>query len=48
VAEGAAVDVGRIVFDDLPLGAPVAAQRLAGVGVDLDGCLMAKAGLLQA
>jgi hypothetical protein len=48
MAEGTAVDFGDVIFDDLPLRAAVAAQRLAGISVDLYRRLMMKAGLLQA
>jgi len=43
---GAAVHVGHVVLDDLPL--PVAAEGLAGIGVDLDHGLMGETGLFQA
>src|SRR5215472_615481 len=46
--ECAAVDVGDVVFDDLPVIASVAAERVARVGVDLDRGGVGEARLLKA
>src|SRR5215469_11340031 len=43
---GAAVHVGHVALDDLPL--PVVAEGLAGIGVDLDHGLMNETSLFQA
>ncbi len=46
-AEAAPVDVGNVVFDDLPVVAPIEPQRLAGVRVDFNGRGVAEARLLE-
>ena len=45
--EGVAIHVGDVVFDDLPVIAAVAAQRLARVRVELDRGRVPEAGLLE-
>src|SRR6266566_8818269 len=48
MAEPVPVHVGHVILNDLPLGAPVAAERLTGVGVKFDYRLVSESGLLQA
>ena len=45
--EGTPVHVVDIVFDDLPLGSAVEAERLASVRVQFDHCFVRESGLVQ-